>query len=246
MADHLKDKVALVTGGSRGQGAAEAALFAAEGAQVVIADVLDREGAETAARIGDAARYHHLDVSNEEAWHALVAEIVEQHGRLDVLVNNAAIFRNEPLTEMTGETYRRVIDINQIGVWLGMKAVGPQMIAQASGSVVNVSSTSGLYGRPGGIAYSASKWAVRGMSRVAATEWGRYGIRVNTICPGAIDTVMLRETGTTADSDAIRLGAPIGRAADPSEVAHLALYLASDESRFCTGADFVIDGGSVA
>ena len=246
MADRLKDKVALVTGGSRSQGAAEAALFAAEGAQVVIADVLDREGAETAARIGDAARYHHLDVSNEEAWHALVAEIVEQHGRLDVLVNNAAIFRNEPLTEMTEETYRRVIDINQIGVWLGMKAVGPQMIAQASGSVVNISSTSGLYGRPGGIAYSASKWAVRGMSRVAATEWGRYGIRVNTICPGAIDTVMLRDTGTTPDSDQVLYGAPIGGAADPSEVAHLALYLASDESRFCTGADFVIDGGSVA
>ncbi len=209
MADRLKDKVALVTGGARGQGAAEAALFAAEGAQVVIADVLDREGAETAARIGDAARYHHLDVSNEEAWHALVAEIVEQHGRLDVLVNNAAIFRNEPLTEMTEETYRRVIDINQIGIWLGMKAVGPQMIAQASGSVVNVSSTSGLYGRPGGIAYSASKWAVRGMSRVAATEWGRYGIRVNTICPGAIDTVMLRDTGTTPDSDQVLYGAPI-------------------------------------
>ena len=211
-----------------------------------IADVLDREGAETAARIGDAARYHHIDVSNEAAWHALVAEIVEQHGRLDVLVNNAAIFRNEPLTEMTEETYRRVIDINQIGIWLGMKAVGPQMIAQESGSVINVSSTSGLYGRPGGIAYSASKWAVRGMTRVAATEWGRYGIRVNTICPGAIDTVMLCDTGNTPDSDEVRFGAPIGGAADPSEVAHLALYLASDESRFCTGADFVIDGGSVA
>ena len=159
MVDRLKDKVALITGGSRGQGAAEAELFTAEGAAVVIADVLDSEGAKTAASIGDAASYHHLDVTNEEAWHALVAEIVEQHGRLDVLVNNAGIYRNASIVEMTEDMYRQVIDINQIGVWLGMKAVGPQMIAQQSGSVVNISSTAGFRGGAGSIAYTASKFA---------------------------------------------------------------------------------------
>ncbi|MXX81613.1 MAG: SDR family NAD(P)-dependent oxidoreductase, partial [Chloroflexi bacterium] len=191
MVDRLKDKVTLVTGGSRGQGAAEAELFAAEGARVIIADVLDDDGAQTAAAIGDAASYHHLDVTDEDAWHALVADIVDQHGRLDALVNNAGIYRNAPIVEMTQDMYRQVIEINQIGVWLGMKAVGPQMMAQQAGSVVNISSTAGFRGGPGSIAYTASKFAVRGMTKVAAREWGRYNIRVNSIHPGPIDTMML-------------------------------------------------------
>ncbi len=247
MVDRLKDKVALITGGSRGQGAAEAELFAAEGAAVVIADVLDSEGAKTAASIGDAASYHHLDVTNEEAWHALVSEIVEQHGRLDVLVNNAGIYRNASIVEMTEDVYRQVIDINQIGVWLGMKAVGPQMIAQQSGSVVNISSTAGFRGGAGSIAYTASKFAVRGMTKVAAREWGRYNIRVNSIHPGPIDTMMLQQVpGFEADSENFLRNTPLRRAADPSEVAYLALYLASDESSFSTGAEFVVDGGGLA
>ena len=247
MVDRLADKVALITGGARGQGAAEAELFAAEGAQVIIADVLDQDGEQTAAGIGDAAAYHHLDVTNEAAWHSLVAEIVEQHGRLDVLVNNAGIYRNTAITEMTEETYRQVIDINQIGVWLGMKAVGPQMIAQQSGSVVNISSTAGFRGGPGSIAYTASKFAVRGMTKVAAREWGRYNIRVNSIHPGPIDTMMLQQVpGFEADSERFLRNTPLRRAADPSEVAYLALYLASDESSFSTGAEFVVDGGGLA
>ena len=172
MVDRLKDKVALITAAARGRARREAELFAAEGAAVVMADVLDAEGAETAAKeIGAAASYHHLDVTDEEAWHALVAEIVEQHGRLDALINNAGIYRNASIVEMTQEMYRQVIEINQIGVWLGMKAVGPQMIAQQSGSVVNISSTAGFRGGAGSIAYTASKFAVRGMTKVAAREW---------------------------------------------------------------------------
>ena len=184
MAGRLDGKVALITGAARGQGAAEAELFAAEGARVILADVLDEDGARTAAGIGDAAAYRHLDVTDEEAWNALVAEIVEDHGRIDALVNNAGIYRNGPITEMDQATYRLVIEINQIGVWLGMKAVGPQMIAQQSGSVINISSTAGFRGGAGSIAYTASKFAVRGMTKVAAREWGEHGIRVNSIHPG--------------------------------------------------------------
>ncbi len=247
MVDRLQDKVALITGASRGQGAAEAELFAAEGARVIVADVLDDEGAEIAARIGDAASYRHLDVSDEDAWHALVADIVEQHGKLDALVNNAGIFRHAPITEMTQDVYREVIEINQIGVWLGMKAVGAQMIQQQSGSVVNISSTAGFRGGPGSIAYSASKFAVRGMTKVAAREWGRYNIRVNSIHPGPIDTMMLQQVpGYDADSERFLRNTPLRRAADPSEVAYLALYLASDESSFSTGAEFIVDGGGLA
>ena len=247
MVDRLQNKVALITGGARGQGAAEVELFAAEGAQVVIADVLDADGADNADRIGPAASYRHLDVTDEDAWHALVAEIVEQHGRLDALVNNAGIYRNAPIVEMTQDVYRQVIEINQIGVWLGMKAVGPQMIAQQSGSVVNISSTAGFRGGPGSVAYTASKFAVRGMTKVAAREWGRYNVRVNSIHPGPIDTMMLHQVpGFEADSERFLRNTPLRRAADPSEVACLALYLASDESSFSTGSEFVVDGGGLA
>ena len=247
MAGRLADKVAIITGGARGQGAAEAELFAAEGARVIVTDVLDADGEATASRIGAAAVYRHLDVSDEAAWQALVADTVEQHGKIDVLVNNAGIYRNASITEMDQETYRLVIEINQIGVWLGMKAVGPQMIAQQSGSVVNISSTAGFRGGPGSIAYTASKFAVRGMTKVAAREWGRYGIRVNSIHPGPIDTMMLQQVpGFEADSERFLRNTPLRRAADASEVAYLALFLASDESSFSTGAEFVVDGGGLA
>ena len=247
MAGRLDGKVALITGAARGQGAAEAELFAAEGARVILADVLDEDGARTAAAIGDAAAYRHLDVTDEDGWNALVAEIVEDHGRLDALVNNAGIYRNGAITEMDQATYRLVIEINQIGVWLGMKAVGPQMIAQQSGSVINISSTAGFRGGAGSIAYTASKFAVRGMTKVAAREWGEHGIRVNSIHPGPIDTAMLHQVpGFEADTERFLRRIPLARAADASEVAYLALFLASDESSFSTGAEFVVDGGSLA
>ena len=247
MTDRLADKVALITGAARGQGAAEARLFAAEGARVIMTDVLNADGEAEAEAIGPAASYHTLDVADEDAWRTLVDDIVEPHGKLDVLVNNAGIYRNAAIIEMTQEMYREVIEINQIGVWLGMKAVGAQMIAQQSGSVVNISSTAGFRGGAGSVAYTASKFAVRGMTKVAAREWGRYGIRVNSIHPGPIDTMMLHQVpGFEADSDRFLRNTPLRRAADPSEVAYLALYLASDESSFSTGAEFIVDGGGLA
>ena len=243
----LDGKVALITGAARGQGAAEAELFAAEGARVILADVLDAEGGAAAARIGAAAAYRHLDVTDESAWDALVAAIVEDHGKLDVLVNNAGIYRSAPLTEMDQATYRQVIEVNQIGVWLGMKACGRQMIEQQSGSVVNISSTAGFRAGPGAIAYTASKFAVRGMTKVAAREWGRHGIRVNSIHPGPIETAMLQQVpGYESDPERFLRNVPLRRAADASEVANLALFLAGDESSFCTGSEFLVDGGSLA
>ena len=247
MAGRLAGKVALITGGARGQGAAEGGLFAAEGARVILADVLDADGEAAAARIGDAASYRRLDVTDEAAWDALVAEIVEDHGKLDILVNNAGIYRSAPLTEMDQATYRQVIEVNQIGVWLGMKAVGRQMVGQQSGSVVNISSVAGFRGTAGSVAYAASKFAVRGMTKVAAREWGRHGVRVNSIHPGPIDTAMLQQVpGYEASPERFLRTVPLRRAADASEVAYLALFLASDESSYCTGAEFTVDGGGMA
>ena len=247
MAGRLAGKVTLITGGARGQGAAEGGLFAAEGARVILADVLDADGEAAAARIGDMASYRRLDVTDEAAWDALVAEIVEDHGKLDVLVNNAGIYRSAPLTEMDQATYRQVIEVNQIGVWLGMKAVGRQMVGQQSGSVVNISSVAGFRGTAGSVAYTASKFAVRGMTKVAAREWGRHGVRVNSIHPGPIDTAMLQQVpGYEASPERFLRAVPLRRAADASEVAYLALFLASDESSYCTGAEFTVDGGGMA
>lgn len=243
----LDAKVALITGAARGQGAAEARLFAAEGARVYLTDVLDDEGAATAARIGDAASYHHLDVREEEAWTTIVEEILEAHGRLDVLVNNAGIFRVMP-TALTAEAdYREIIDINQVGTFLGMKAVIPTMVAAESGSIVNISSVAGLQGAAGTMAYSASKWAVRGMTKVAAKEVAPFGVRVNSVHPGIIATPMMSEAspeGTLLDR--VVQAIPLGHVAEADDVANLVLYLASDESRYSTGAEFVVDGGMTA
>src|SRR5688500_2106670 len=182
----LDGKVALITGGARGQGAAEAALFATEGAQVVITDVLDEEGAATAEAV--RGQYLHHDVASEDQWASVVEAVLARHGRLDVLVNNAGIYLPGRVTTVTLAEYRRVIDVNQVGVFLGMRAVAAPMMAAQSGSIVNISSVAGLRGGGGSIAYTASKWAVRGMTKAAAQELGRYGIRVNSIHPGLIET----------------------------------------------------------
>src|SRR4051794_20064466 len=166
----LDGKVALVTGAARGQGAEEARLFASEGAAVVITDVLDDEGKATATDIGAAATFHHHDVTSEHEWNSVVAAVLDEHGQVDVLVNNAGIFAINPMVTTTEEEYRRVIDVNQVGVFLGMKAVTPTMTDRQTGSIINISSVAGLGGSPGMISYAASKWAVRGMSRSAAME----------------------------------------------------------------------------
>ena len=243
----LEGKVALITGAARGQGAAEARLFAAEGAKVWVTDVLDAEGEATAADIGERAAYHHLDVTDEEAWVLLREELLERDGRIDVLVNNAGIFRIMP-TALTSEVeYRQIIDINQIGTFLGMKTMIPPMVEAQSGSIVNISSVAGLTGAAGTMAYAASKWAVRGMTKVAAKEVAPFGVRVNSVHPGIIDTPMMAEASPEGNLlERVVRGIPMGHVAQAEDVARLVLYLASDESRYSTGSEFVADGGFIA
>jgi 3alpha(or 20beta)-hydroxysteroid dehydrogenase len=242
----LDGKVAIVTGGARGQGGAEAALFRAEGAAVVITDVLREDGQVHAKEIGATFVAH--DVRSEEEWSEVVRQTLERHGRIDVLVNNAGIFLRAKLVDTDLDTYRRIIDVNQVGVFLGMKAVASTMIEQQSGSIVNISSVAGLRGSPGGFAYGASKFAVTGMTKSAAMELARHHVRVNSIHPGMIETDMMTEvTGGSAERhDKFARSVPLKRPADPSEVARLALFLASDESSYCTGSEFVVDGGMMA
>jgi 3alpha(or 20beta)-hydroxysteroid dehydrogenase len=242
----LDGKVALITGGARGQGAAEGRLFAAEGASVIVTDVLDAEGEKSAAEYG--GEYMHHDVTSEEQWRGVVDRIVERHGRLDVLVNNAGIWITGRMSDTPLADYRRVIDVNQVGVFLGMQAASRPMMAARSGSIINISSIAGLRGSAFGFAYGASKWAVRGMTKSAAAELGRFGIRVNSIHPGLIETAMLHQLPGV---DSGRLpnmtqNIPLGRIAEAEEVAKLALYLASDDSAYSTGSEFVVDGGMTA
>ena len=244
MAGRLDGKVALITGGARGQGAAEGRVFAAEGAQVVLTDVLDAEGNETAASI-EGARYLHHDVTQESEWEAVVAEVMEDFGKIDAFVNNAGVFRSSPIPQTTLEDYRFVIDINQIGVFLGLKHVGPVMVAAGSGSIINISSIAGMRGGAGSVAYSASKWAVRGMTKVAMSEFAPSGVRVNSIHPGLIETPMLQQLPAIEQgmTDQLVRRIPYGRIAEAEEVAKLALFLASDDSEYMNGVEFIIDGG---
>ena len=244
MAARLDGKVALVSGGARGIGAATARLFAAEGAVVLIGATHDRDGEATAATI-EGCVYQHLDVRAEDDWRRASEDLVALHGTIDVLVNNAGVFMARPLTEVSLADYREVIDVNQVGVFLGMRAVAPTMMAAGSGSIVNISSVDGLRGFPRGIAYGASKWAVRGMTKVAARELAPFGVRVNSIHPGAVDTRMLREVPPFVEGgmEGVASTVPMGRIGDADEVAKLALFLACNESAYCTGAEFVIDGG---
>lgn len=241
----LEGKVALITGGARGQGAAEAALFASEGATVILTDVLDEEGEKTASTVG--GRYLRQDVTDEARWDEVVAQVLSWFGRVDILINNAGIYRPEGLTQASLASYRQVIDINQVGVFLGMRAVARPMMEARSGSIVNISSVAGLRGG-GGFAYVASKFAVRGMTKTAAIELGRYGIRVNSIHPGLIETPMLHQLPgiDSGRMDAFLQRIPLGRVAEAGEVARLALFLASDDSSYSTGAEFIVDGGLTA
>jgi 3alpha(or 20beta)-hydroxysteroid dehydrogenase len=244
----LDGKVAIISGAGRGQGAAEAKLFANEGARVVLGDVLDADVELVAKEIGDAAIAVHHDVTVESEWAALVQKAVDEFGRVDVLVNNAGIFRITPLAATSADAYMDVIRVNQLGTFLGMQAVTAAMTASGGGSIVNISSIAGLRGSAGTIAYSASKWAVRGMTKVAALELAPFGIRVNSIHPGIIDTPMLLDLMITDDTARAAIGSriPIGQVANAEQVARLALFLASDESDHSTGAEFVVDGGITA
>ena len=239
----LTGKVALITGGARGQGADEARLFRAEGAEVFITDVLAAEGRAVAAEIGATFMTH--DVSSEAGWQTVVDAMLVKHGQIDVLVNNAGVFKLGRLLDTTIEDYDRIIAINQKGVFLGMRAVAPAMCESKRGSIVNISSVAGLQGAPGAFAYATSKWAVRGMSKAAAQELGRFGVRVNSVHPGFIDTDMMHQTqaAVAGKMDKALRFVPLGRTAQPLEVAQMVLFLASDESSYCTSSEFVIDGG---
>lgn len=245
--NNLQGKVALITGAARGQGAAEAKLFAQRGAKVVITDVLDEEGKQVAAEIGDAAHYIHLDVTDENAWTAAVNETIKRFGKLNVLINNAGIVQIKAIVDCSVADYMKVIEINQLGVFLGMRSVAGPMKAAGGGSIINISSIDGLIGMMGGAAYCASKFAVRGMTKVAAMELGPDGIRVNSIHPGGILTPMVTQTGIDeATMSDLFSKVPLGRVGQPEEMATLAAYLASDDSSYSTGSEFIADGGLTA
>jgi 3alpha(or 20beta)-hydroxysteroid dehydrogenase len=242
----LDAKVAVITGGARGMGAEEAQLFAAEGATVVLADVLDADGQATAAKI-DQASYHHLDVRAEDQWQAIVDQVMADHGRIDVLVNNAGVDLVKKLLATTIEDFERVTDINLRGTFLGMRTVADAMIkAELPCSIVNVSSVAGLQGVANHGVYSASKFGVTGITKAAAKEWGRYGIRVNSIHPGIIETPMTADMRSFTDPEVrqrVERTIPLRRMGQARDIANMALFLASDDSDYCSGQAYIVDGG---
>src|SRR6056297_2157024 len=248
MSLRLLDKVALITGGARGQGAAEARRFVAEGARVAITDLLDPEGEALAKELGEAAFYQHLDVTAEADWIAAVAETRTRFGKLDVLINNAGIGSVGTLEELDLEMHYKIVDINLHGVYLGMRAVKAAMVEAGGGAIVNISSIDGLVGVLGMTSYSGSKFAVTGMTRSAAIELGPLGIRVNSIHPGVINSPMVENAPPEIVARLARLmdQQPIKRMGEPEEIASLALFLASDEASYITGTGVTIDGGHLA
>lgn len=241
----LDGKVAIVTGGARGQGEAAARLFVAEGAVVVIGDVLEDAGRQVAAELAGNALFKTLDVRSETSWQELVDAAERRYGSVTVLVNNAGIVREGGVADQSLEDYVEVVMVNQIGCFLGMKSVVPSMMRAGSGSIVNISSTSGLLGYPNYISYVASKFAIRGMTKAAAVELGSQGIRVNAVFPGPVKTAFLNPANPNEIPTDFN-PPPLGRAADVIELARLSLFLASDDSSYCTGAEFVADGGRTA
>jgi len=243
----LDDKVILVTGGARGQGEAEARQCAAEGADVWITDVLSAEGEKVAADIG--CHFRKQDVTNESCWDEVVQEVVATSGRIDGLVNNAGVFKLESMCDSSLDEYRRVTEINQTGVFLGMRACGRVMKERGGGSIVNISSVAGLGGAGGAaFAYVASKWAVRGMTKAAANELGPFGVRVNSVHPGIIETDMLKQFDVLGEDfrDQLIQRIPLGSTASAADVSELVFFLLSDSSRYCSGHEFVIDGAMTA
>ena len=247
----LEGKVALISGGARGQGAVEARMFAEEGASVVIGDILDDQGRQTEAELqelGYNVTYVHLDVTSESDWAAAVQSAVDTYGKLDVLLNNAGILIRKNIEETTEDDWDRIFAVNAKGVFLGTKAAIPAMREAGGGSIINISSTAGLVGSPNGSAsYTATKGAVRLFTKSTAIQHAREGIRCNSIHPGPIETDMIADTLNDPANMALRMQRlPLGRVGKPSEIAYGAIYLASDESSFVTGSEVVIDGGTTA
>ena len=240
--DRLKGKVIVISGGARGQGAAEARLFVGEGARVVIGDVLEPEGRQLGSELGDAAVFVRQDVTQERDWETAI-DAADKLGGLHGLVNNAGIYQPRTLLETDTELFERHMRVNQLGCFLGMKAVAPLMERSGGGSIVNISSVAGLRGSPGAIAYSATKWALRGMTKAAAIDLAPRRIRVNSVHPGPIDTEMLKVRTPEQNQQRLQL-VPMKRMGTAEEVASLVLFLLSDESGYVTGAEVAIDGGA--
>lgn len=241
--NRLDGKVAIITGAARGQGAAEARLFVREGAKVILSDIREEEGRAVAAELDEAAIFVHHDVADKQGWQDIVNLALTRFGRIDILINNAGIYQPQTLRETTNELWEATYRTNQLGPFLGMKAVVAPMCEAGSGSIVNISSVGGIRGRAGLFAYTATKWALRGMTKSAAAELASLGIRVNAILPGIIDTPMI-SVNSPELMQQILADTPMGHLGKPEEVANAALFLASDESSFVTGADITVDGGS--
>lgn len=252
----LDNKVAIVTGAAQGMGEMEARLLVDAGAQVIMGDIRDGIGEKLDDELGESARYVHLDVSRETHWRMAIQTCQAHFGPPTILVNNAGIAPISPIRECSEEDFRRAIDVNLIGCFLGMKAVLEPMISAGGGSIINISSANGFVASPGLSGYVSSKFGVRGLTRCGAVEFGKYGIRVNSICPGPIDTAMswegLKELGALSGTDhAMDLDEhyayiPLARAGKAEEIAKVVVFLASDDSSYATGADFLIDGGTLA
>jgi 3alpha(or 20beta)-hydroxysteroid dehydrogenase len=245
MRDRFDGKVVLVTGAARGQGEQEARRFVAEGAAVVLGDVLEDEVGAVAADLGDRASAVRLDVTAPNDWDRAVQTASQQFGGLDILVNNAGIATPTPIMDGSVDDFVRVLMVNQVGVYLGMRAAAPVMKERGRGSIINISSIDGMVGMPYVAGYVSSKFGVRGLTKVAALELAGIGIRVNSVHPGYIDTPMLREpVGDLANR--LAASVPLRRLGTSREVADLVLFLASEESSYCTGSEFVVDGGMIA
>jgi len=238
----LDGRVAVVTGAAQGLGAAVAEVMAREGATVVVADVRRNEGSDVARGLGRGARFVELDVTEEDAWRAMVAHVTGELGRIDVLVNNAGVFGSIPLDVATMVDWERIVAVNQTGVFLGLRAVTPVMIEQRSGAVVNIASIGGIRGRAGSAIYAATKHAVLGLTRAVSLEVAPFGVRVVAVCPGAMATPMADANSPTSGNP-VANSIPLGRMADPREVAEVVGFLASDRASYCTGTEFVVDGG---
>ena len=243
----LSGKVALISGAAQGMGAATARLFAAEGAKVVLGDILVDKGEAVASEIGDAALFQKLDVTSEEDWQAAVAAAVSRFGKLDVLVNNAAMLHFSGADTLRKEDAERVLGVNVIGTMMGVKHAVPALKANGGGVIVNISSVDGLRGCNGLTAYTASKWAVRGITKSYAYEFGPAGIRVVSIHPGGVNTQMANPDG--ADAEVLNRGfthVPLQRIGEPEEIARVTLFVASDGASYLSGAEIAVDGGWTA
>lgn len=242
----LKNKVAIITGGARGMGASHVKTFVEEGAKVVFTDLEKEDGQKLADELGENALFIEQDVTDAKAWDQVIAKAEETFGPVNILVNNAGVSVTKPIAEWTEEEFQQVVDVNQLSVFLGTKKIYDSMSKTDHGSIINISSIAGIRGGVGQMAYSASKFAVTGMTKAAAAEYGKDNIRVNSVHPGAIRSAMTEQEDNKDVVQQLIEDTPLNRIADPEEVSKLVLFLASDDASFLSGAEFVIDGGATA